>query len=139
VNLELTETTLLRNPGDAGAKILAIKKRFPRMMLTIDDFGTGYSSLSYLARLPVDSLKIDISFVRALQHEQNRKVVNAILNLAESLDINVVAEGIETAEQAAYFRERRCKGMQGFYFQRALPMAELERKLISLRESETAG
>jgi diguanylate cyclase (GGDEF)-like protein/PAS domain S-box-containing protein len=132
VKLEITETTLLRDPGGADSKILAIKKRFPRMTLVIDDFGTGYSSLSYLARLPVDSLKIDISFVRALRSEQNRKVVNAILNLAENLDINVIAEGIETEEQRDYFRERRCKGMQGWLFMKALPLGELERRLVSM-------
>ena len=134
INLELTETTLLRNPEDAGRKILAVKKRFPRMMLAIDDFGTGYSSLSYLSSLPVDNLKIDISFVRALHREQNRKVVNAILNLAESLDINVVAEGIETKDQHSYFRERRCKGMQGFLFMPGLPIDELERRLVAMRD-----
>jgi diguanylate cyclase (GGDEF)-like protein/PAS domain S-box-containing protein len=134
LSLELTETTLLRNPDDAGAKILAIKKRFPHMMLTIDDFGTGYSSLSYLSRLPVDNLKIDISFVRALQREQNRKVVNAILNLAESLGIDVVAEGIETQEQRSYFRDRRCRGMQGFLFMRAQPIGELEKRLAAMRD-----
>jgi diguanylate cyclase (GGDEF)-like protein/PAS domain S-box-containing protein len=135
VNLELTETTLLRNPDDAGSKILEVKRRYPRIMLAIDDFGTGYSSLSYLSRLPVDSLKIDISFVRALQREQNRKVVNAILNLAESLDINVVAEGIETREQRAYFRDRRCKGMQGFLFMKGEPIDELERRLRAMRDA----
>jgi len=103
------------------------------MMIAIDDFGTGYSSLSYLSRLPVDSLKIDISFVQALQREQNRKIVNAILNLAESLNIDVVAEGIETAEQRSYFRERRCKGMQGFLFMKAQPIRELERRLAAMR------
>ncbi|HOX30737.1 MAG TPA: EAL domain-containing protein [Spirochaetales bacterium] len=135
VNLELTETTLLRNPDDAGAKILEVKRRYPSMMLAIDDFGTGYSSLSYLSRLPVDSLKIDISFVRALHREQNRKVVNAILNLAESLDINVVAEGIETAEQRAYFRDKRCKGMQGFLFMKGQPIDELEKRLRAMRDA----
>jgi diguanylate cyclase (GGDEF)-like protein/PAS domain S-box-containing protein len=139
VNLELTETTLLRNPGDAGDKIIAVKRRYPRMMLAIDDFGTGYSSLSYLSRLPVDSLKIDISFVRELAREQNRKVVNAILNLAESMGIAVVAEGIETEAQRSYFRERRCKGMQGFLFMKGLPINELERRLIAMRDAGSAA
>jgi EAL domain-containing protein (putative c-di-GMP-specific phosphodiesterase class I) len=102
-------------------------------MVSIDDFGTGYSSLSYLSRLPVDILKIDISFVRKLHDEQNRKVVNSILTLAESLGINVVAEGIETPEQRAYFRERGCYGMQGHLFMSAQPIDELVSRFAALR------
>jgi PAS domain S-box/diguanylate cyclase (GGDEF) domain len=137
LNLELTETTLMSNADDAVAKILEIKRRYPSIMLSIDDFGTGYSSLSYLSRLPVDVLKIDISFVRALQDEQNRKVVNSILTLAESLGIQVVAEGIETADQRAYFQERNCYGMQGFLFMQAQPIEELERRFAALRATTT--
>ncbi len=133
LNLELTETTLMNNADDAVAKILEIKKRYPAIMISIDDFGTGYSSLSYLSRLPVDVIKIDISFVRALQDEQNRKVVNSILTLADSLGIDVVAEGIETPEQRSYFSERNCYGMQGHLFMKAQPIAELERRLGLLR------
>jgi len=131
--LELTETTLMKNADEAVAKILEIKRRYPAIMLSIDDFGTGYSSLSYLSRLPVDVLKIDISFVRALHDEQNRKVVNSILTLAESLGIDVVAEGIETAAQRSYFHERGCYGMQGFLFMKAQPIDELERLFTALR------
>jgi len=133
VKLEITETTLLRSQAVAGSAFHEIKERFPGIMIAIDDFGTGYSSLSYLSRLPVDTLKIDISFVRALDREQDRKVVNAILTLAESLGLNVVAEGIETNEQLDYFRERRCKGMQGHLFMEALPIGELEARLLALK------
>ncbi|HTX72109.1 MAG TPA: EAL domain-containing protein [Rectinemataceae bacterium] len=133
LNLELTETILMREPKEAIRKLHAIKKRYPTIRFAIDDFGTGYSSLSYLSTLPVDSLKIDISFVRALHSEQNQKIVNAILNLADSMSIDVVAEGIETAEQRRYFRERGCKGLQGYLFGRALPILELERQLLALR------
>jgi len=136
LNLELTETTLMSNANDAVTKILEIKRRYPSIMLSIDDFGTGYSSLSYLSRLPVDVLKIDISFVRALHDEQNRKVVNSILTLAESLGISVVAEGIETAAQRSYFTERSCYGMQGFLFMKAQPIEELVRRFTAIR---TAG
>jgi diguanylate cyclase (GGDEF)-like protein/PAS domain S-box-containing protein len=135
INLELTETTLMRNADDAVTKIREIKRRYPSIMLSIDDFGTGYSSLSYLSRLPVDVLKIDISFVRALHDEQNRKVVNSILNLADSLGISVVAEGIETAEQRSYFIERSCYGMQGFLFMKAQPIEELVRRFTAIRAS----
>lgn len=127
--LEITETTLMSNPDDAIAKIQALKKRFPDIKLAIDDFGTGYSSLSYLSRLPVDILKIDISFVRALERTQNRKVVNAIINLAASLGIRVIAEGIETPAQRKYFEERKCYGMQGFLFMKPIPFDALLSKL----------
>lgn len=139
LNLELTETTLMSNADDAVVKILEIKNRYPAIMLSIDDFGTGYSSLSYLSRLPVDILKIDISFVRALHDEQNRKVVNSILTLAESLGINVVAEGIETVEQLSYFRDRNCYGMQGHLFMKAQAIDELERRFATLRAASRAA
>ncbi len=133
VHLELTETTLMAHPEDAISKILALKRRFPCIKVTIDDFGTGYSSLAYLARLPVDALKVDISFVRALRSEQNRKVVNAILNLADNLRISVVVEGIDTRDHYNYFRTRDCWAFQGFLFMRAVPFDELGAKLASLR------
>ena len=136
LNLELTETTLMKNADDAVTKIQAIKQRYSSIMLSIDDFGTGYSSLSYLSRLPVDVIKIDISFVRALHDEQNRKVVNSILTLADSLGINVVAEGIETAEQRSYFLERSCYGMQGFLFMEAQPFTELVRRFNVIRSAQ---
>jgi diguanylate cyclase (GGDEF)-like protein/PAS domain S-box-containing protein len=139
LNLELTETTLMSNADEAVRKILAIKGRYPSIMLSIDDFGTGYSSLSYLSRLPVDVLKIDISFVRALHDEQNRKVVNSILTLADSLGINVVAEGIETPDQRSYFLERNCYGMQGFLFMRAQPIDELVRRFSVIRSASRAA
>jgi diguanylate cyclase (GGDEF)-like protein/PAS domain S-box-containing protein len=139
INLELTETTLMRNADDAVTKIQEIKARYPSIMLSIDDFGTGYSSLSYLSRLPVDVLKIDISFVRALHDEQNRKVVNSILTLADSLGIAVVAEGIETAEQRSYFLERSCYGMQGFLFMKAQPIEELVRRFTAIRAAGMAA
>jgi diguanylate cyclase (GGDEF)-like protein/PAS domain S-box-containing protein len=135
INLELTETTLMKSADVAVAKILEIKRRYPAIMISIDDFGTGYSSLSYLSRLPVDVLKIDISFVRALHDEQNRKVVNSILSLADSLGIDVVAEGIETAAQRSYFHERKCYGLQGHLFMKAQPIAELERRFAALRSA----
>jgi diguanylate cyclase (GGDEF)-like protein/PAS domain S-box-containing protein len=139
LNLELTETTLMSNADDAVKKILAIKGRYPSIMLSIDDFGTGYSSLSYLTKLPVDVIKIDISFVRALHDEQNRKVVNSILTLADSLGINVVAEGIETSDQRFYFRDRKCYGMQGFLFMDAQPIDELVRRFSAIRSAGRAA
>jgi EAL domain-containing protein (putative c-di-GMP-specific phosphodiesterase class I) len=81
----------------------------------------------------VDVLKIDISFVRALSEEQNRKIVNSILTLAQSLGIDVVAEGIETEDQRAYFRERGIQGMQGYLFMKPAPIDSLIRRLDATR------
>jgi diguanylate cyclase (GGDEF)-like protein/PAS domain S-box-containing protein len=122
LRFELTETTLMRNPAAAGKRIQAIKNALPGLRFMIDDFGTGYSSLAYLSNLPVDSLKIDLSFVANLTHAQNEKIVKAIINLGHSLEMGIVAEGIETKAQRSYFVERACQGMQGFYFMRAAPL-----------------
>jgi EAL domain-containing protein (putative c-di-GMP-specific phosphodiesterase class I) len=134
IALELTETTLMSNANEAVSKVRAIKERHPELMIAIDDFGTGYSSLSYLSRLPVDVLKIDISFVRALAEEQDRKIVNSILTLASSLGIDVVAEGIETEDQREYFRQRGIQGMQGFLFMKPAPIDVLLRRLDYARK-----
>lgn len=132
LRLELTETTLMRNPAAAAKRIQAIKNSLPGLRFMIDDFGTGYSSLAYLSKLPVDSLKIDLSFVANLSRAQNEKVVKAIINLGHSLEMGIVAEGIETKDQRSYFVERACQGMQGFYFMHASPLpkvlAHLERQ-----------
>jgi diguanylate cyclase (GGDEF)-like protein/PAS domain S-box-containing protein len=138
IALELTETTLMSNANEAVSKVRAIKERVPELMIAIDDFGTGYSSLSYLSRLPVDVLKIDISFVRALAEEQDRKIVNSILTLAESLGIDVVAEGIETEEQLEYFRQRRIQGMQGYLFMKPAPIDDILRALDASRRRRAA-
>jgi len=139
IALELTETTLMSNANEAVSKVRAIKERHPGLTIAIDDFGTGYSSLSYLSQLPVDVLKIDISFVRALDVEQDRKVVNSILTLAESLGIAVVAEGIETEGQRQYFRERHIRGMQGYLFMRPAPIDEIMRRLDASRRRRGGG
>ncbi|MBN2875592.1 MAG: bifunctional diguanylate cyclase/phosphodiesterase, partial [Spirochaetales bacterium] len=118
LKLELTESTIMKDTMNAIERMKEIRQRLPGISFMIDDFGTGYSSLAYLSRLPVDALKIDISFVVHLAEEQNEKVVNAIINLGQSLELDIVAEGIETREQWDYFAERGCGFMQGFFFQR---------------------
>ncbi len=116
LKLALTESTIMRNTKDGIERILEIKQRLPGISFMVDDFGTGYSSLAYLSLLPVDALKIDISFVVNLAEPQNEKVVNAIIHLGHSLDLDIVAEGIETREQWQYFIDRDCESMQGYYF-----------------------
>jgi EAL domain-containing protein (putative c-di-GMP-specific phosphodiesterase class I) len=95
------------------------------VQLSIDDFGTGYSSLSYLHRFPLDTLKIDSSFTNEIgQGGDSMEIVRTILPMANSLRLNVIAEGVETAEQLAILRELRCEYAQGFYFSKPVTADE---------------
>ncbi len=112
-NVETTMTALNR------LKTLGVR-------LAIDDFGTGYSSLSYLRRFPIDVLKIDQSFIRGLSNDTNdAALVSAIISLGRSLDLNVIAEGVETEEQLAFLKAHQCEEGQGYYFSKALPADSL--------------
>ena len=101
--------------------------------VAIDDFGTGFSSLSYLVNFPVDKIKIDRSFVTGLiASHQSRAVVDAILTLARTLGMRVVAEGVETAEQALALKLRRCDDLQGFLISKPQPADAIGRLLLDL-------
>jgi diguanylate cyclase (GGDEF)-like protein/PAS domain S-box-containing protein len=127
LRFELTETSIMSAPERVRSIMESLKKVYPGLKFVIDDFGTGYSSLSYLSDLPVDSLKIDLSFVSKLFQSSNQKIVNAIINLAESLDLEVVAEGIEEKVQGEYFINKRCNSLQGFLYSKALSINDLEK------------
>ena len=119
VELELTEAVALRDPEGARATMQALHEA--GFLLSIDDFGTGYSSMSYLKRFPVDKLKIDQSFVRELAaREDDQAIVSAIVQMAHSLGMSTIAEGVETAEQLALLQARGCDEIQGYYYSRPL-------------------
>jgi EAL domain-containing protein (putative c-di-GMP-specific phosphodiesterase class I) len=126
LKLEITESTAMKDAGTSFAIMTALKSL--KIKLAIDDFGTDYSSLSYLKRLPVDTLKIDKSFVDGLGVDpENTAIVQAILSLAKSLELHVTAEGIENAEQFALLKDLGCDIGQGYYFSRPLPPADAEK------------
>ncbi len=123
LELELTESALMSEGGDAAALLNQIKTLGVR--LALDDFGTGYSSLSYLRRFPLDTLKIDKSFVRDIpRHRDDMEIATAIIQLAHILGFTVLAEGVETEEQLSFLRERGCDFYQGYLFGKPVPAAE---------------
>ncbi|HYS12886.1 MAG TPA: EAL domain-containing protein [Burkholderiaceae bacterium] len=119
IELELTETVLMQNIEQALPLLQALKRL--GVSISIDDFGTGYSSLSYLKRLPIDTLKIDRSFVRELESsDDNAAIVTAIIAMGRSLHLRVVAEGVETRYQMRRLHEQGCRLMQGWLFAKAV-------------------
>jgi diguanylate cyclase (GGDEF)-like protein len=125
LELEVTENALMGHINRAISLLRQIRQL--GVSLAIDDFGTGYSSLAYLKRLPINTLKIDRSFIQDLAaSEEDRQVIQAILAMAHALGLQVVAEGVESDEQLAFLREQGCDFIQGFLFCRPLPMAQLE-------------
>lgn len=126
LTLEITETSLMRNPEVGIATLHQLREL--GMRTSIDDFGTGYSSLTWLKDLPVDELKIDRSFVvNIATNEQDRRIVETIIELAHAMEMSVVAEGIESAEVLDVLRAADCDVGQGFYFGEALSGTEFER------------
>ena len=130
LELEITESLLMQNYQDAIAKLEAVRKL--GVGIAVDDFGTGYSSLAYLQRLPIDTLKIDRSFVKEIGADamlnpngSDTAVIRAIASLAHSLGLGVVAEGVETEHQRQFLLRLGVEGMQGYLFSKPLPAAEL--------------
>jgi len=125
LELELTESILMREVSEA-MQILAGLKRLG-LSIAVDDFGTGYSSLNYLKQFPIDVLKIDRTFVDGLPSgEQDAQIARAIIAMAHSLNLSVIAEGVETHEQLEFLREHGCDEVQGYLFGRPMPAARFE-------------
>lgn len=123
LEVELTESTIM---GDAD-EVICVLKILKEMGInaSVDDFGTGYSSLSYLKRLPIDTLKIDRSFIKDIPSDANdMAIVKAIITLGHGLNVKIIAEGAETREQIEFLRNENCDEVQGFYFYRPLPEDE---------------
>jgi diguanylate cyclase (GGDEF)-like protein/PAS domain S-box-containing protein len=135
LQLELTESILMRSADSTESILDALKAT--GVQVAIDDFGTGYSSLSYLTRFPIDTLKIDQSFVHQIAaSESDTSIVTAIISMGHSLHMRVVAEGVETQEEAAFLRAQNCDEAQGYYFSRPV---DAEQFAVLLRTGLSPG
>jgi len=136
LELELTESVLMQHAESSASVLQALKTM--GVQLAVDDFGTGYSSLSYLRRFPIDTLKVDRSFVRQITADADDAIIaSAVISMGKSLKLRVVAEGVETREQLAFLQDQRCDEGQGYYFSRPV-VAEQFAKLLGSGISETA-
>ncbi len=138
LELEVTETGLMEDITTAAQHLLSLRRS--GALIAIDDFGTGYSSLSYLKSLPLDKIKIDKSFVQdLLEDEDDATIVRAIIQLAKSLGMQVIAEGVETIEQEAYIVAQGCNEGQGYLYSKPLPPRELALFLKQSRRLNAAN
>ena len=129
IALEITESIAMY--GETMIEKLAALKELG-ISLSMDDFGTGYSSLSYLSKYPLDSLKIDKSFVIGMnRNDENKSMVQTILAIANEFDLKVIAEGVEGQEESQFLTEIGCDYAQGYYFSRPLPANDFEKKVAS--------
>ena len=137
LELEVTETGLMEDISTAAQHLLSLRRS--GALIAIDDFGTGYSSLSYLKSLPLDKIKIDKSFVQdLLDDDDDATIVRAIIQLGKSLGMQVIAEGVETAEQEAYIISEGCHEGQGYHYSKPLPARELSAYLKQAQRSNAA-
>ena len=129
LKMEITESAIMQKPEESISKLAEIHKL--GISIAIDDFGTGYSSLSYLKCLPIHTLKIDQSFIRDLPNDEDDvAIVKAIIELANSLNLKIIAEGVETEEQKKFLLENGCKKIQGYFYSHPLPDTEMETCLL---------
>ena len=124
IGLELTESVIMGDPENTIATLHSLKEL--GVKLSIDDFGTGYSSLSYLQKFPLDTLKIDRSFIMDIgENNDDTAITEAIIAMSHSLGLQIIAEGVETQAQLDFLRERSCEVIQGFFFSKPLPASEI--------------
>jgi EAL domain-containing protein (putative c-di-GMP-specific phosphodiesterase class I) len=128
LEVELTESVLMKRAESAASVLKTLREN--GVQLAIDDFGTGYSSLSYLRKFPVDSLKIDQSFVRQITSSPDEtSIVAAVISMGRSLKLRVVAEGVETQEELSFLQAHRCDEAQGYFFSRPVPPQQFAKLL----------
>ena len=131
LHIELTENQIIKNSKVTIKKMKELKQL--GVNIAIDDFGTGYSSLGYLKNFPIDFLKIDRSFIQDIvQDDDNAAITNTIITLAQNLNLQVIAEGVETVEQLEFLKSKNCFIMQGFYFSRPITARDLEFKYLGI-------
>jgi diguanylate cyclase (GGDEF)-like protein/PAS domain S-box-containing protein len=136
LELEITESIAMQNVDASVVALRGLKELGVR--ITIDDFGTGYSSLSYLKKFPIDTIKIDQAFVQDVSSDSNdAAIVRAAIVMAHELKLNVIAEGVETAEQVVFLRRRRCTEMQGYLFSEPMPAERFGELLAAGTRYET--
>ena len=124
LEIEITESMVMQNIDRAIDLLTMIKARGVR--LAIDDFGTGYSSMSLIKRFPIDTLKIDRSFVRELPRDtEDKAIAEAIIGIGKALGLTIIAEGVETAEQERFLKERACDQMQGYLLSKPVPADDI--------------
>jgi EAL domain-containing protein (putative c-di-GMP-specific phosphodiesterase class I) len=138
LELELTESMMMQNPEAATGLLMKLKSM--GVLIAIDDFGTGYSSLSYLKSLPIDFLKIDKSFVSGVPAATDDvAIIRAIIAMAKSLGLRLIAEGVETEEQRAFLANQGCDEAQGWLFSKALPGLEITALLAANQAEQHRG
>jgi EAL domain-containing protein (putative c-di-GMP-specific phosphodiesterase class I) len=132
LELEITESVMQNT--ESILKLFELKAM--GIYLSIDDFGTGYSSLSYLKRMPIDSLKIDKSFINDIDVDPtDTAIVTTIITLAKSLNLKVIAEGVETAEQLIFLKQHKCDEIQGYYISQPIPARDFETVWAKVKEN----
>jgi len=134
ISMEITETTAMENKDYALRILNQLKKH--NIQIHLDDFGTGYSSLCYLKTFPVDVLKIDKLFIDGIvKDKKDESIITSLINMAKSLGIKVVSEGVETIQQLKFLEENKCDEYQGFLFSKPVPIEEIEARLKYSREN----
>jgi EAL domain-containing protein (putative c-di-GMP-specific phosphodiesterase class I) len=137
LELEITESIIMRNIDETIATLQSFRDM--KLGVSVDDFGTGYSSLSYLKRFPLESLKIDRSFIMDIPGDADDvKITSAILAMARSLNLKVVAEGVETREQENFLARHKCDFLQGYLYSQPLPADQFE-QLLAARKKWTSS